>query len=112
MIGKLKHKEAAALQEFKDNILNKFAGKIKTILLYGSKARGDYHKESDIDVMILIDEGDFKVRDQIAGIAYDIFLKHEVLISPLVINTKEYRLLNRWQTSFFKNTKKDGIVIE
>ncbi|MFH1386675.1 MAG: nucleotidyltransferase domain-containing protein [bacterium] len=111
MTGKLTEIEEKAVKEFKEAVLRKFPGKIKTILLYGSKARGDFHKESDIDVMVLIDEGDFEIRDQILDIAYGFFLKYEVLVSPRVINLKEYQQLTLWQTSFIKNTQRDGISI-
>lgn len=112
MLGKLNPKEDFVLKEFKTMLSKKFGKKIKMLLLYGSKVRGDYHKESDIDVFVLIDKGDFKIRDQIVDIAYDLLLKHEILISPRVINMNEYELLNRWQTAFIKNLKKEGIKIE
>lgn len=111
MIGKLTEVEEKALTEFKNALNKTFSGSIKTMLLYGSKARGDYTKESDLDVFVLIDKGDFEIRDQIVDLAYDFFLKYGVLISPRVINMNEYELLDRWQTAFIKNLKKDGINI-
>jgi len=111
MLGSLNQIEEKALDEFKDNLNNIFKNRIKTMLLYGSKARGDYNRTSDIDVFILIEEGGYEVRDQIADMSYDIFLKYEVLISPRVININEYEVLNRWQTAFIKNLQRDGIKI-
>lgn len=111
MLGLLNQIEEKALTEFKETLNNIFKNRIKTMLLYGSKARGDYNRASDIDVFILIEEGDFEVRDKIVDISYDIFLKYEVLISPRVINMNEYVILNRWQTAFIKNLQRDGIRI-
>ncbi len=112
MIGKLNQKEEAALREFTKILRGKYSDRIKMLLLYGSKARGDYHKESDIDVFVLIDKGDYKIRDEIVDIAADLLLKHEVLISPRVINMGEYNTLTRWKASFIKNIQKEGIKIE
>ena len=111
MLGSLNQIEEKSLGEFKDKLNNIFKNRIKTMLLYGSKARGDYNRTSDIDVFILIEEGGYEVRDQIADMSYDIFLKYEVLISPRVININEYEVLNRWQTAFIKNLQRDGIKI-
>ena len=111
MIGKLSEIEENAVKEFNQK-LRSFAGSnIKQILLFGSKARGDYHSESDIDIFVLLDQGDFETRDRIVDLAYDVFLKYQVQISPRVINMQEYQLSNRWQTSFIKNIQKEGINI-
>lgn len=111
MPGALNEIEEKALNEFRTILSKTFGDKVKMLILYGSKARGDYSRESDIDVFVLLDKSDFKVRDQIVDIAYDLFLKYEVLLSPRVINMDEYELLNRWQTTFIKNLQRDGIKI-
>ena len=43
-------------------ILRKIYGNhLKTVILYGSYARGDYKADSDIDIMILLDLSDMDV---------------------------------------------------
>jgi predicted nucleotidyltransferase len=49
----LKENEREALLELKSKLLQRFPN--IEIILYGSKARGDFNKESDIDLLILID---------------------------------------------------------
>lgn len=46
----LKDNERKALLELKGRLLKKYPG--VEIILYGSKARGDFDKESDIDLLI------------------------------------------------------------
>lgn len=110
-MGILSLTEEKALSEFKGILNSTFGNNIKTLLLYGSKAKGTSTKESDIDVFVLIDKGGFEIRDQIVDIAYDLFLKYDILISPRVIDISEYNLLMRWKTSFIKNLEKDSIKI-
>lgn len=44
------------------NELEAIAGhQIMKVILYGSYARGDFTKDSDIDILILVDLKDFKV---------------------------------------------------
>ena len=57
-------------------VLCKIYGKhLKTVILYGSYARGDYTKDSDIDIMVLLDLSDIdikKYRHELSGATYDI----------------------------------------
>lgn len=45
-----------AVIQFKDRIKREVDGKISSIVLYGSVARGEARKDSDIDVFILTKE--------------------------------------------------------
>ena len=52
---KIPNKINKIINEFVEGV-NKILGKIvKKIILYGSYARGDFKKNSDIDIMILTD---------------------------------------------------------
>ena len=55
-----------------NKILNK---RVKKIILYGSYARGDFNKNSDIDIMILTNLTDDEIieyRSEIAHLTYDV----------------------------------------
>ena len=49
----LKTNEKTALLELKKRLLERFHD--MEIIIFGSKARGGYDKESDIDLLILVD---------------------------------------------------------
>lgn len=62
---------------------------IESLILFGSRARGDFDKHSDADVLILMktnsdDEIDL-ARIAFVDIAFDVMLKTGILISPLPI---------------------------
>jgi predicted nucleotidyltransferase len=82
---KLKDNERVALQELKRRLLERF--KKAEIILYGSKARGDYDRESDIDLLILIDsEVNSMIEGVITDITYDIELKYDVVFGTFIEN--------------------------
>lgn len=103
------------LEEFIIGV-NKILGKrMKKIILYGSYARGDYKKNSDIDIMILTDLKDeeiSKYRDKIWEFAYNIEFDNnfDISLSPLIKNIDKF---NYWLEGlpFYMNIQKEGVVL-
>ncbi|OGI02520.1 MAG: hypothetical protein A2Y25_07030 [Candidatus Melainabacteria bacterium GWF2_37_15] len=57
--------------------------------LFGSYARGDYTKDSDIDIVALFDEYDRDKEMEIYGITMDVDYKYDIVISLLIHTRKE-----------------------
>jgi len=111
MIGKLNEIEEKAVNDFSHQLKSLLGNNIKQILLFGSKARGDFHKESDIDIFILIDKADSILRKKIASLTTKILLKHAILLSPKIVEESHFSFLKHLETAFAKNIEKDGIKL-
>lgn len=60
---------------------------VKEVILFGSKARGDSSKESDIDLLLLTAEPlNWRERHAIVDALFDVEMKHDVVIS-IMVNT-------------------------
>ncbi len=98
------------------NRVNEILGdRIKKIILYGSYARGDFNKNSDIDIMILTDLTDDEIvefRSEISHLAYDIECENnfDITLSPLLKNINKF---NYWLEAlpFYMNIQKEGVVL-
>jgi len=112
MIGTLNHTEEKALAEFSKALNGYFPSRIKNILLFGSKARGDSTPLSDIDVLVLVDRSDALLRRRIYSMVSGILIKHEVLVSVKIIEEAHFVLLKKIGTNFVKNIEKEGIRID
>lgn len=94
--------------------IKKILGKrIKKIILYGSYARGDYNKNSDVDIMILTDLNNDEIvqyRQKIWDYVADIEIDKGIIINPLIKNIDEF---NSWSDTipFYNNIIKEGKVI-
>jgi predicted nucleotidyltransferase len=106
----LNKKEKEALKELKSRLKKQISN--TDVILYGSKARGNSEKFSDIDLLILVDKKvDRKLKEKIIDIRYDIELKYDVVFG-LVIENKNF-----WDSSlanampFHQNVEKEGILL-
>ena len=94
-----------AIEEFVRKLKEKFGNRVESIVIFGSYARGENKEESDVDVLII---GDVKL-DDVIDVAYPIFLKYGVYISPIVMSRDYFEMLKAERTGFVENVLKEGI---
>lgn len=102
-----------ALEYFVNDVKKILGQSLTKIILYGSYARGDFRKDSDIDIMILtsLSEPEIrKIENEIFDVAYEYELSHEVQIS---VNIKNEEHFNYWLGAlpYYDNVKREGKVI-
>jgi predicted nucleotidyltransferase len=75
-----------------------------TVILYGSFARGDNNKDSDIDLLILVDKHSLTPQEskKITYPLYDIEFETGQIISPLVLTRTDWETRHRI-TPFYEN---------
>lgn len=100
-------------RDFLQHVSGRFP--VKGAYLYGSRARGEEHAESDADVAILLNgqKGDFlDSKLEMDDIAYDALLKTGVRIQPLPIWEEEWDHPQQFSNPFLlSNIARDGIPL-
>ena len=102
-----------ALKEYAELTKKFYASALKAVILYGSYDRGDYTKDSDIDILILVDMTEEELsgsREGLVGLTYDFNESHDLKIMPEVIGEKQFAY---WLSvyPFYQNIKRDGVSI-
>ncbi|USH00499.1 nucleotidyltransferase domain-containing protein [Thermococcus argininiproducens] len=98
------------LRELKENLKKALGDEIEDIILYGSYARGDYSRESDIDILLVVKEKlDLHKYEKVNEIATKLSLKYEIVISIMDYPKKDFMSLD---SPFLQSVKKEGIKIE
>lgn len=78
--------------------------------IFGSYARGDYTKNSDIDVLLVFQK--LENEKQIENWANRVSMRTNITINPVYINYDTFReSFYDSRKKFFKNLKKDKIII-
>ncbi len=79
--------------------------------VFGSKARGDAPPDSDIDVMIELEEYDPAIAAEIDDLVFEINLAHDCLISLIVFSKKELEEGPLSESPLFKTISKEGVRV-
>lgn len=81
----LKQKDQKALiTDFKKAVSKLYGDRLAEIILYGSYARGDFHEESDIDFLVVLNDAEinpFREIDRMNDTVFGLVLKYNTLIS-------------------------------
>ncbi len=114
MVG-LRHltsREKAALSEFVARLREKYADEVMLVTLFGSKVRGDFDEESDLDVLVVVGGDDrWPYWRAITDLTSDLLLDYEVNISALVFDEEHYRWLMEHRSPIYNNTTREGVPI-
>ncbi len=83
---------------------------VKRVILYGSHARGEATKDSDVDVLVLVDPSlkPREVDDSLSDLLYDMLLDEGELVSVIVIPEDFFENHN---LPFMLNVRKEGVTV-
>jgi predicted nucleotidyltransferase len=97
------------INKIKAHLIKIYGEGIKKVILYGSYVRGEATRDSDVDILVLIEQSlnPFEVRESLSDLLFDILLEEGELIS--VIAVPEHFFEN-YNSPFMLNVKKEGLV--
>jgi len=86
-----------------------YGDNIKRVIIYGSHARNEATKNSDVDVLVLVDQSlnPSEVRESIGDLLFDIILEEGEVISVIAVPEELYESYN---SPFMLNVRKEGIT--
>ena len=84
---------------------------LRSITLFGSRARGDHDPDSDYDVLVVVDQLDSAIRKTISFCAWEAGFDDCLLIVPVVV-TKDEIENNPFRSSLLMQAvREEGITI-
>ena len=98
------------LKKFKRELAMIYGERLDSVILFGSRARGDERADSDIDLLIVL-KGDFDYIEMLKrsdDLAASHSLENDVVISRAFASDKEFK---ERQTPFLMNVRREGIPV-
>ncbi len=105
----LARNDSEAAASFLQQLHQRHPGRILETVLFGSKARGDSHPGSDIDILVVVDSEDWRFHHDISTLAAGISLEFDVLISPRVIGRERWKQRGERGSILYRNIVAEGI---
>ena len=101
--------ERAVLAEFLSRLQREWGDRVAHVWLFGSKVRGDFDAESDVDLLIVTRDGDDALREAVSDMAYDLSLEHGVLLCEHVVSGWRFAQMRARQEPLYRNISREGI---
>lgn len=97
------------IDQVKAHLHERYGEGIKRVILYGSHARGEATEDSDVDVLVLVDQSlnPREVDDSLNDLLYDIILNEGELVSVIAVSEERFENYN---SPFMLNVRKEGIT--
>lgn len=108
-LTQIQNSERAALGDYLGRLRARFDEQVLRVIFFGSRARGEGNDDADLDVLVIVDGGDWRLKDAIADESVEPWLMHNALISPITMDQKAFLQLQEWGTLFYRNLERDGI---
>ena len=98
------------LGRLKEAISKHYKNRLNQLILYGSYARGDFNENSDIDLLVVLNEieSEMKEIDALADIKTDILIDSDIYISINPVSSD--KLLNS-VFLYYQNIRNEGVIL-
>lgn len=86
--------ELNALAQFAETVRQYYGCRVENIALFGSRARGDNEPGSDADIVVVLDDGPWRVWDEkkkLVDLAYEVIVDSGIYIQPWPISASAWR---------------------
>jgi len=105
----LSSNENKALRAFKKILSEKYS--ILDFRIYGSKAKGSDVQDSDIDIMIVLEDHSPAIESEIDDLIFDVNLKYDCFISALYFGRNELEFGPLAESPIYKKIMREGVSL-
>ena len=101
----------AVAGEFARRAGERFGGRIRRIMLYGSVARGADGPDSDVDVLVVTDDSRADLRDGLDAIAFDLTMEFRRAVVFILYPIGVYQVARAHGSEFVTAVEREGEVL-
>lgn len=98
------------LDQIKPRLELAFGPRLRDVILFGSRARGDHRLDSDVDLMVVL-EGQFTLHrdlEHTVDALYPVQLESDLLIHPVPVDVRDFEAQ---EYAIFREVRREGISL-
>ena len=103
--------EKGSLDRITKSLREQFPSRIAGVYAFGSRARGDHGEWSDFDILVVVKDRDPGIEGAIIGSFVEEELRSGLIFTPLIKDQRAFEAEKRFNTPFYENLAKEGIVL-
>ncbi|MDD9855752.1 MAG: nucleotidyltransferase domain-containing protein [Gammaproteobacteria bacterium] len=108
----LSENERNWLEQYRQAINARHPGKVVRIAIFGSKARGDSHKYSDVDVLVIVNDDSVKLKMSLQKIGCKLASNSLVLPGIVVYPEAQWEELKRFGSAFHESVEHEAVAVQ
>jgi len=106
-------KSRQLINELKKVLLNEYGKLIHSVILFGSRAKGKASKESDYDIIVILNHDyDWKLEKQLSKSFYQFELDKGIFTAPHFISVNQLNNTLKGKDPLYENAIKNGIYAQ
>lgn len=103
--------EQAWLHEYRAALMGQHADLVLRLVVYGSKARGDAHDESDIDLLLVVPDNAAEMKRPLRRLGYSLAAATAIAPSIQAYTENEWESLKRLRSPYRASVERDGVSL-
>ena len=103
--------EQSWLESYRQALRERFPGLIDDIIIFGSKARGDAGPDSDLDVLVVLREGERQTKNEVRRLGHHLAVLSEAVPSIMVYTKAEWMEREHDGSPFYRAVMRDGVHV-
>ncbi len=109
----MNEKDRELILDFKKRLPSEITSHFRHLVIFGSRARGQSSEDSDLDLLVLVDEKTPEIEKKLEDIAYAVMWDNDFkpIISLKVFSDLQYKNALNKELSFYRNIEHEGITL-
>jgi predicted nucleotidyltransferase len=103
----------ALLARFRDELALHFGERLREVTLFGSRARGEAHEDSDADLLVVVDDLTESERAFVLDLSWRVAFEADeyLVLAPLVYSSAQAGVLRSREKRLFCEIERDGVSL-
>lgn len=103
--------EEKVIKEFVSRLKKELGENLLLVKLFGSKLRGDFSPDSDIDILLVVKTKNLELRNKIYDLLFEIDPYWDCKISLKIFSEYEYQKNIELESPFILNLEREGVTL-